>query len=1211
MFSYLVRASVLCLVFFSFNTSATKTESEGNIKLNTTFNDVWYNPDTSGQGFFITVLPKANIVVLSYFTWDTDEADNLGDAHLGDPAQRWLLAVGPISGNSASLDITLATGGLFDDEKDVVETTDGAIALSFDDCNNGTVSYDILSIGRTGNIPITRVSGANLPACEADQASPLSIQKSDETAKSGVTLAEAENEAGFDTSFNDVWYYPETAGQGIFITALPDANLAILSYFTWDTDEAANLGEAHLGDPGQRWMLAIGPIDGNSSTMDITTVSGGLFDDPKDVVETNDGTIVLTFEDCNSGTVEYDITSINRQGSFPIQRVAGDNVEACEQARGRAEPWKYWVHEDVVGLDDWGEHDNTHADLVALYSKALPDQVDFRIDYMDMTNPSPSRTFVGLDFKNGGQTALTSGNANPSMDVGWDVLIEIDGQAISALDTSFNEIQGVLSEVVVDRYLDYVAFRLDKSAMDGWDGAPFSLQAKVTNVAGTSLIDAMDVTQSDSVTGRGILVIPIMNAHGHSGPSDISTYDGFFWSFFKRPGARGGWRYLLDAVEKYEVPIQLITTNLEQLPSIDQLRLTNRFKTLFDAGLLDAPATASYAWSMPWWSDQINRVGLEMNISAKQKMGFPLSDTVYPYEGLIRMQDIVNLKEMGFKAIWALDVYRSWFGGIDANDTYEEQLADLKSLRKPQLINGMTVFFDTMVNNYDGFVKDERWTDADSDVGSLFGLSEGTDRGLHSWLRRELLDMALEEDREQFFTFGTDLGFLAWIFEEEANNSFSWLGSHPWIEVATFSDIASRGWTPLQPELRNLEPGDLMVDYSNPDAQRFMYQPFFPWSYYGGTSTNSVEVDAVFDYVPILRGGQVIPSNMKLGDYKTQGTIIGDVVADIQAAPDSALRDIAWQMFFAMTSDITWRDQETGEMGEGAKYGSNFIGHVRKITAAAQWADRTARNQVPTSTSVEALDLDLDGEDEYTISNNQVFAVLENDGGHVEYAFAYHPQTGPIQVVAPSVQRRTIETQDVLYENGETASRLLNSGFSGIFSEFGNEGDLSQSEMTAFVSSSSVHFTTAQGEIEKAFSLSGDTLTASYTLDGVTSVQPLFCIATNVGALHERDWASGFRAIGTNGQNPGWESSHGGRVTVNVDEVQFNGMQSFLDSPAPIELRERDEQDSYPFGHWFPIPMGCIRTENLTSSQQFDISVRLQALSSNFQGQSAEVMESE
>ena len=78
----------------------------------------------------------------------------------------------------------------------------------------------------------------------------------------------------------------------------------------------------------------MGPITGNRVVMNIEMTSGGLFDSASEVQRTDppgsDGTILLTFTSCNSGTVEYDIPSINRQGSVPIERVAGDNITLCE-----------------------------------------------------------------------------------------------------------------------------------------------------------------------------------------------------------------------------------------------------------------------------------------------------------------------------------------------------------------------------------------------------------------------------------------------------------------------------------------------------------------------------------------------------------------------------------------------------------------------------------------------------------------------------------------------------------------------------------------------------------------------------------------------------------------------------------------------------------------------------------------------------------------
>lgn len=138
----------------------------------------------------------------------------------------------------------------------------------------------------------------------------------------------------FNVGLNDAWYDPDTSGQGFFITVFPDLGAVSLAWFTYDTELPPEDAQANLGDAGHRWLTAVGPITGNQATMDIEMTSGGLFDTPTNIQRTeppgSDGTIVLTFTSCNSGTVEYDIPSINRQGIVPIQRVADDNIVLCE-----------------------------------------------------------------------------------------------------------------------------------------------------------------------------------------------------------------------------------------------------------------------------------------------------------------------------------------------------------------------------------------------------------------------------------------------------------------------------------------------------------------------------------------------------------------------------------------------------------------------------------------------------------------------------------------------------------------------------------------------------------------------------------------------------------------------------------------------------------------------------------------------------------------
>jgi hypothetical protein len=133
---------------------------------------------------------------------------------------------------------------------------------------------------------------------------------------------------------NDAWYYEPTDGQGFFITVFPDLNKVSLAWFTYDTELPPIDATANLSDPGHRWMTAIGLIDGNQSVMDIDITSNGIFDTTTEIEHTDppgsDGSIILTFDSCNSATIEYDITSINRQGIIPIKRVADDNIVICE-----------------------------------------------------------------------------------------------------------------------------------------------------------------------------------------------------------------------------------------------------------------------------------------------------------------------------------------------------------------------------------------------------------------------------------------------------------------------------------------------------------------------------------------------------------------------------------------------------------------------------------------------------------------------------------------------------------------------------------------------------------------------------------------------------------------------------------------------------------------------------------------------------------------
>jgi sugar lactone lactonase YvrE len=151
-----------------------------------------------------------------------------------------------------------------------------------------------------------------------------------DTGNNRIQLFITEASFQMNPGLNDAWYDPETDGQGFFVTVFPDLNLVLLAWFTYDTELPPMDAQAKLGDAGHRWLTAVGEINGNRSVMSIETTSGGKFDQPSEIDRATDGTIILSFDSCKSGLVEYDIPSINQQGTVPIQRVANDNIALCE-----------------------------------------------------------------------------------------------------------------------------------------------------------------------------------------------------------------------------------------------------------------------------------------------------------------------------------------------------------------------------------------------------------------------------------------------------------------------------------------------------------------------------------------------------------------------------------------------------------------------------------------------------------------------------------------------------------------------------------------------------------------------------------------------------------------------------------------------------------------------------------------------------------------
>jgi hypothetical protein len=134
--------------------------------------DAWFNPATDGQGMLNMVWDSIKFVFMAWFTFDSERPPEDVLAILGEPGHRWLTAQGPFNGDTASLDVYLTSGGVFDSAQPPAVTDQepiGTATITWTGCNAGTLAYDIPSLALTGEIPIERIVGENISLCEEGQ----------------------------------------------------------------------------------------------------------------------------------------------------------------------------------------------------------------------------------------------------------------------------------------------------------------------------------------------------------------------------------------------------------------------------------------------------------------------------------------------------------------------------------------------------------------------------------------------------------------------------------------------------------------------------------------------------------------------------------------------------------------------------------------------------------------------------------------------------------------------------------------------------------------------------------------------------------------------------------------------------------------------------------------------------------------------------------
>ena len=140
-------------------------------RINPGMNDAWYNPETAGQGLVVSVFEDIGMMFLAWFTFDTERPPEDVMAILGEPGHRWLTAQGSYNGDTASLEISMTAGGVFDSAEPAPDAPvpTGTMTIKWSNCNSAMLSYQMDSPELSGEFPIERVVLDNVALCEALQ----------------------------------------------------------------------------------------------------------------------------------------------------------------------------------------------------------------------------------------------------------------------------------------------------------------------------------------------------------------------------------------------------------------------------------------------------------------------------------------------------------------------------------------------------------------------------------------------------------------------------------------------------------------------------------------------------------------------------------------------------------------------------------------------------------------------------------------------------------------------------------------------------------------------------------------------------------------------------------------------------------------------------------------------------------------------------------
>ncbi len=333
------------------------------------------------------------------------------------------------------------------------------------------------------------------------------------------------------------------------------------------------------------------------------------------------------------------------------------------------------------------------------------------------------------------------------------------------------------------------------------------------------------------------------------------------------------------------------------------------------------------------------------------------------------------------------------------------------------------------------------------------------DLGASIALRELLIRKALSGNRDQIVVLGDNWETAGGVDGTKRNpDTFNlnlrWIANHPWIKVVTLDKFAAG-----QVDINNdgtingpggdiptvIDRGSANFNMQSKDFVRHASETNYDNWYYG-----SAQEESFFNKFPILRPN-VTNATWKLGHVLTNGTILASAWANVQAA-SGTLSNLAKLVYLNGIFETAFHNEDNGgydrfSTGQYKSPDASFDSlaqfalkpaarATRQASIVAHAAAWAASNPSTSPVADGTQDVDHDGENEYILSNNRIYAVFERIGGRLIAAFARDTVTSnAYQIVGNLVSTPEFEDEregDVSF-SGSTVVAYRTSAFKDWF----------------------------------------------------------------------------------------------------------------------------------------------------------------------------------